>query len=105
MIKELYNRWKDNKSAKADAIILAKERRDKAMIAEYKALYTISIQNTTYLRSSINVHRSSLVNIKERNGAETKKKKEFMKRQIEWLERKLEEETAMVSHYSSLAKI
>jgi hypothetical protein len=66
---------------------------------ELKELRLITIQNRMYLTSSINVYTSVVNSIKGRNGAETKRRKEFMNKRIQWMTVKLEEETAMISYY------
>jgi hypothetical protein len=71
--------------------------------SENLANYTQSINNSRYIRSSINVLTSNVHSVKGRDGAETKRKKEFLRGRIKWLSSKLIEEESMVEYYGSLS--
>jgi hypothetical protein len=93
---------------KADEIAAQKSKRNAEVLrlaaikSENIEDYTQSLRNTMYLRSSINVTRSNVHNVKGRSGAETKQKKEFLRGRIKWMERKLIEELEMVELFKSM---
>ena len=70
--------------------------------SDIQALRLISINNIRYIRSSINVLTSTLHSIKGNNGAETRKRREFTRKRIDWLTNKLPEEEGNSIHFSSL---
>lgn len=91
------NRQAEQAAARAAQLKAAQLRAEKEK--ELRELRLITIQNKMYLTSSINVYTSNVNNIKGRNGAETKRRKEFLTQKIKWMTEKLEEETSMVSYY------
>jgi len=70
--------------------------------SENLADYTQSLKNSMYIRSSISVITSNIHSVKGRDGAETKRKKEFLRTRLKWLSNKLIEEEYMTKHYGSL---
>lgn len=61
-----------------------------------------SALNVRYLRSYINTLRGTATSVQGSTAAETKRKRDGAKAQLEWLERKLEEETFYLQHYARL---
>lgn len=105
MIQWITNRIDKRKAeelaiAQAEYDAEVKRRADEK--AENIANYTQSIKNTMYLQSCINVYTSNVNNVKGKSGADTKRKKDFLRSKIEWMKKKLIEETYMVEYYGSL---
>ncbi len=108
MIKWLKDR-KEKREAAELAIAQAEYDAEVKRLAEIKAGnladYTQSIKNAMYLQSSINVTTSIVNTAKGKDAAETRRKRDFLRGRIKWMERKLIEETAMVTYYGSLVGI
>ena len=65
-------------------------------------LRRITINNVRYINSYMNTLKSNLNSAKGRNASETRKKRDWIRGKIGWLENKLTEEIGMISHYDSL---
>ena len=68
-------------------------------IAELKDLLKISHNNVRYIRSYSNVLKSMSVTMKGSSAAETRRKRNWAKSKLEWLDSKLKEEQVMVELY------
>ena len=109
MLKDLYNNWKEKREREAEARAEAeakakKEARAKAL-QYFTELFTQSINNVRYIKASMNTISGMMNSIKGRNAGDTKRRKEAMRSQLKWYERKLQEERAMVHYYASRALI
>ncbi len=62
-------------------------------------LYTQTLENVRYIRSSINVLSASANYAKGDSAGETRRKRKGIRDQIEWLKEKLKEEESMVIYY------
>lgn len=103
---ELYRRIRKILGIKTEAEKAEIRRRRLAAIRrEAKELYTICLNNVRYIRACINVHKSVAVTAKGSTAAETKRKREHAKQMVQWLERKLPEEEALVEYYKRLSTI
>jgi len=85
--------------AKAKAKAAQKKR---AFVNEIKALRLIAINNARYIRASINVLNGTVNHAKGSSAAETKRKREFLRKRLAWLQRNQGEEEGMIIHYDSL---
>lgn len=65
-------------------------------------LRLITIKNVSYIKSYLNVLNSNIKTSKGNNAAETKRKREWIRNKINWLENKLVEEEGMVTYYDSV---
>jgi hypothetical protein len=68
----------------------------------YKELYTQSLNNVRYIRSSLNTYNGVVNYVKGDSPAETRAKKQKMQSQIDWLKTRLAEEEFMSQHYLQL---
>ena len=100
------NKYLDKRNKnKQDLIDQANSRanvRRKNQIAEIIALRLIAIKNSSYIRSSINVINGIINHAKGVNAADTKRKREYLRSRVSWLQRNQREEEWMISHYNSL---
>ena len=102
MIK-LYKKYKKRKAKKAELIEIERLAKVRLKYEEEKALekslYTQSVQNVTYIKSTIQTLMSGINSIKTRGSEKNKARKLFMQSQLEWFKTKLEEEKGMVEYY------
>jgi len=98
-----YKKYKKNQAKKAEAvevIRLTNLRLERERTTELKAeLYTQSLQNVTFIKSTIQTLMSGINSIKTRGSEKNKIRKEFMQEQLAWFKTKLEEEQGMVEYY------
>jgi hypothetical protein len=85
----------------ANAKILATQKRI-AFIKETKALRLITINNASYIRASINVLNGTVNHASGSSIAETRQKRAILRKRLEWLKVKKEEEEAMILYYNSI---
>lgn len=81
---------------------LKKKEKERQEIIE---LRLICINNVRYINSYINVLTSNSNTAKGKDASSTKKKREFIRKKIEWLKTKLVEEEGMVQYYNSLINL
>ena len=75
------------------------KRKRTAQIREVKALRLITINNVRYINSYLNTLHSVVNCMKGNSIAETKRKREWARKKIQWLESKLPEEQGMILHW------
>lgn len=108
MINWIKRMWAERQARLAEEARLAALAEEKRIEAERKAnteLFTISLGNVRYLNGVINVTSAMVNQVKGKTGPETRKRREDMRRQIEWYERKLWEEKGMTEYFGELAGI
>ena len=76
----------------------------KAKLQEIRELRLITINNVRYITGYLNVLHSVVNCMKGNSMAETKRKREWARKKISWLEGKLEEEKAMVDYWDGRVK-
>jgi len=76
----------------------------KARLQEMRELRLITINNVRYITGYLNVLHSVVNCMKGNSMAETKRKREWARKKISWLEGKLEEEKAMVDYWDGRVK-
>jgi len=76
------------------------QQANKEKLTELIDLKRITITNARYLRSYLNVLRSVSFTTKGASAAETRKKRQWAKDKIKWVETKLKEEEAMEIYFS-----
>ena len=86
----------------------ARRQRDrdlhKAVLQEIKELRLITINNVRYITGYLNVLHSVVNSMKGNSLAETKRKREWARKKITWLEGKLEEEKVMLDYWDIRVK-
>ena len=102
MINQLIQNWKRASAARDRIRQEMEERRRTNIKSEWQELLTQSIVNVRYIKASLNTLRSNANTIKGDTAGETRRKRESVRKRIEWLEGKLTEEAGMVEHFSKL---
>lgn len=75
-----------------------------AQIKEVKELQLITINNVRYIKSYMNILHSVVNYAKGNSVLETKRKREWAKNKIQWLQSKLLEEEGMILHWGKTLK-
>jgi hypothetical protein len=75
-----------------------------AQIKEVKELQLITINNVRYIKAYLNTLHSVVNYVKGNDVLETKRKKEWAKSNIKWLQSKLLEEESMILHWGKTLK-
>jgi DNA polymerase III alpha subunit len=76
----------------------------KARLQESKELRLITINNVRYISCYLRTLHSVVNCVKGSSMAETKRKRDWARKKISWLEGKLEEEKAMVDYWDMRVK-
>lgn len=76
----------------------------KARLQESKELRLITINNVRYISCYLHTLHSVVNCVKGNSMAETKRKRDWARKKISWLEGKLEEEKAMVDYWDMRVK-
>ena len=76
----------------------------KARLQESKELRLITINNVRYISCYLHTLHSVVNCVKGNSMAETKRKRDWARKKISWLEGKLEEEKAMVDYWDVRVK-
>lgn len=71
----------------------------------YTELYTQCLNNVRYIQSSISVLSASANYTRGDNAGETRRKREGIRKQIDWYTEKLKEEKSMVKYYYQFANL
>ena len=99
-INDIADSYREQQRLNAEAKRRMQEKARKEREKELIELRLITINNVRYLRSYISTLRSMSNTIKGASAAETRKKRDWAKSQVKWLETKLKEEQYMEVYWN-----
>lgn len=103
-----FNKIQEQRREVEQRRVEAKRQRDlelyKAMLRETKELRLITINNVRYISGYLSTLHSVVNCVKGSSIAETKRKRDWARKKISWLEDKLEEEKVMVDYWNKRVK-
>jgi hypothetical protein len=99
MINDIFSIRKRAKAARDHVESDLRKKEQRRMIPQ---LMTHSIDNVRYIRAYINTLRGNIHHMKGESAADTKRKREGARSQLNWLEGKLSEEICHANHYARL---
>jgi len=103
-----FNKIQEKRREVEEHRVSAQRQRDmelrKARLQESKELRLITINNVRYITGYLRNLHSVVNSMKGNSMAETKRKRDWARKKISWLEGKLEEEKAMVDYWDMRVK-